>query len=164
MKFGNGQLKTLLIILSRSPSWIHPGEFPGENLIFKRILCGKILNIPPPRCILHNLVQLGRKVLICKVHSDEFWYYLGGITQTVFGFCWGLIGITAICGEFFLKISGYDIDFHLFLTTFYGELGTVIEAVWIRAFPCDNPGSGRKSNFSIFWDRRTRWSKLRYVD
>ena len=40
----------------------------------------------------------------------------------------------------------------------------VFKIVFIRLFQCHNPRSGRSSYVYIFWDHRTQWSTLRYVD
>ena len=54
------QYKTqkLLLILSKYPSWIHLGEFSGENLSCKTTPRWRNLNFPPTRCTLHNLFTL----------------------------------------------------------------------------------------------------------
>ena len=72
-----------------------------------------------------------------------------------------------------VNFFGYDRlvfnGFHSFLPTFYGELETVTETVWMMVFACDTPGSGRSSDINIFWviklnGLNSQWSKLRYID
>lgn len=48
----------LLLILSQCPSWIHLGEFSGENLPCKTTPRWRNLNFPPTRFTLHNLFTL----------------------------------------------------------------------------------------------------------
>ena len=54
--------------------------------------------------------------------------------------------------------------FSFAFTNSYGELETIIETVWMGVCQCGNPESGRSSYINIFWDRRTQWSTLIYID
>ena len=51
--------------------------------------------------------------------------------------------MVSFISEYRVKFLGCNrLVFILFLPTFYGELVTIIETVWMRVFPCDNPRSG----------------------
>ena len=91
-------------------------------------------------------------------HSDSLWYLLVS--------CWYHSNPWWIFSQNIglnLLVMIWWFGFHLFLTTLYGELRTIIETVWMRVFPCDNPGSGRTSYVNIFRDRRIQWSVSRCV-
>ena len=92
--------------------------------------------------------------------SEEFLYYCGAsLTQSLVSARVSSesqqSGLT-FSQKYRVNFFGYDRlvfnGFHSFLPTFYGELETVTETVWMRVFACDTPGSGRSPDINIFLD------------
>ena len=74
-------------ILSQHPGWIHPGKFPGGNLLRKITTRRKTFGFFTSPTILHNLFHPGKYTASLIVPSEfcispnEFWYYPCEITD-----------------------------------------------------------------------------------
>ena len=165
--------------LSQYPSWIHPGELPGENLVHKKSLPGEeCLDVFTFRTILNNLFfsEVNTKSLIVPSEFLNFNPMSFDITPVILLSPWCVAASRWDQGNLRKRFPQLNflvmIDWILFVfieTSWWVEnwmLSTqkcFHQNTFDEGFPCDDRGLARLSCVNIFQDSGTQWSTLRSV-